>query len=69
MLLTKWIGPRVEKEGSYYAIRCKVVPIRLKPLLITDHFDGNFLVTNEYACCQPGQMSHDLQIRTCETHL
>lgn len=42
------VGPRREKEGSYYAIRAQWSPIQLKPLLITDHFDGSFLVTNEY---------------------
>lgn len=42
------VGPRREKEGSFYAIREQWSPIQLKPLLVTSHFDGSFFVTNEY---------------------
>ncbi len=42
------VGPRREKEGSFYAIREQWSPIQLKPFFITDHFDGSFKVTNEY---------------------
>lgn len=42
------VGPRREKEGSYYAIRAQWSPIQLKPLMITSHFDGSFMVSNEY---------------------
>ena len=42
------VGPRREKEGSFYAIRSQWSPIQIKPLLITEHFDGSFFVSNEY---------------------
>ncbi len=42
------VGPRREKEGSYYAIREQWSPVQLQPLLITPHFDGSFRVTNEF---------------------
>lgn len=42
------VGPRREKEGSFYAIRSQWSPAQIKPLLITEHFDGSFFVSNEY---------------------
>lgn len=42
------VGPRREKEGSFYAIRPQWSPVQIKPLLITEHFDGSFFVSNEY---------------------
>lgn len=42
------VGPRREKEGSFWAVRSQWSPIQLRPLLITDHFDGSFLLTNEF---------------------
>lgn len=36
------VGPRREKEGSFYAIRSQWSPVQIKPLLITEHFDGSF---------------------------
>ena len=42
------VGPRREKEGSFYAIRSQWLPVQIKPLLITEHFDGSFFVSNEY---------------------
>lgn len=42
------VGPRREKEGSYYAIREQWSPIQIRPFAITSHFDGSFRVTNEY---------------------
>ena len=63
------VGPRREKEGSYYAIRAQWSPIQLKPLLITDHFDGSFLVTNEYTYTNLDKCHMTYKIRTCETPL
>lgn len=63
------VGPRREKEGSYYAIRAQWSPIQLKPLLITDHFDGSFLVTNEYTYTNLDKCRMTYKIRTCETPL
>jgi len=42
------VGPRREKEGSFYTIREVWAPIQFKNLFITPSFDGNFLVTNDY---------------------
>lgn len=42
------VGSRREKEGSFYAIRSQWSPVQIKPLLITEHFDGSFFVSNEY---------------------
>lgn len=42
------VGPRREKEGSFYAIRSQWSPVQIKPLFITEHFDGSFFVSNEY---------------------
>ena len=42
------VGPRREKEGSFYTIRSQWSPVQIKPLLITEHFDGSFFVSNEY---------------------
>ena len=42
------VGPRREKEGSFYTIRSQWSPVQIKPLLITEHFDGSFFISNEY---------------------
>ena len=41
------LGPRREKEGSFYAVREQWSPVQIRPLLITPRFDGRFLVANE----------------------
>ncbi len=63
------VGPRREKEGSYYAIRAQWSPIQLKPLLITEHFDGSFLVTNEYlyTCLDKCRMTY--KVKACDIPL
>lgn len=63
------VGPRREKEGSFYAIRAQWSPIQLKPLLITDHFDGSFLVTNEYTYTNLKTCSMKYKVLTCNTPL
>lgn len=42
------VGPRREKEGSFYTIREVWAPIQFKNLLITPSFNGDFMVTNDY---------------------
>lgn len=42
------LGPRREREGSFYAVRAQWSPIRLRPLLITPSWDGTFKVANEW---------------------
>ncbi len=42
------VGPHREKEGSYYAIREVWSPIQVKPLRITESFDGSLYVSNGY---------------------
>lgn len=63
------VGPRREKEGSYYAIRSQWSPIQVKPLLITDRFDGSFLVTNEYMYTNLSKCRMQYRVRNCETPL
>lgn len=63
------VGPRREKEGSYYAIRAQWSPIQLKPLLITSHFDGSFLLTNEYTYTNLKDCRMDWRVLKCDTPL
>ncbi|MCH5347444.1 MAG: beta-galactosidase, partial [Muribaculaceae bacterium] len=41
------VGPRREREGSFYAIREQWCPLQIAPFLVTPRFDGRFAVTNE----------------------
>lgn len=63
------VGPRREKEGSYYAIRAQWSPIQLKPLLITNHFDGSFLLTNEYTFTNLKDCRMTYKVLSCGTPL
>lgn len=42
------VGPRREKEGSYFAIREIWSPIQIKPIRITDSYRGELFVSNGY---------------------
>lgn len=42
------VGPRREKEGSFYTVREVWSPIQFKKLLITPSFRGEFMVTNAF---------------------
>lgn len=42
------VGPRREKEGSFYTIREVWAPIQFQNIFITPSFNGNFMVTNDY---------------------
>jgi len=42
------VGPRREKEGSYYAIREVWSPIQIKPVRITGSYHGELFVSNGY---------------------
>lgn len=61
------VGPRREKEGSFYAIRQQWSPIRLKPLFITEHFDGTLLLGNEYLFTNLNECSMKYRILRCDT--
>lgn len=63
------VGPRREKEGSFYAIRAQWSPIQFKPLLITDHFDGSFLLTNEYTFTNLKDCRMTYKVLNCNTPL
>ncbi len=60
------VGPRREKEGSFYAIRAQWSPVQVKPLLVTEHFDGSFFVANEYTYTNLAQCRMTYKVRTCE---
>ncbi len=57
------LGPRREKEGSYYAIREEWSPVQLPRLLITPHFDGRFLVKNEFLYTNLSDCRMDYTVR------
>lgn len=42
------VGPRREKEGSFYTVREVWAPIQFKNLFITPSFKGDFIVSNAY---------------------
>lgn len=63
------VGPRREKEGSYYAIRAQWSPIQLKPLLITSHFDGSFLLSNEYTYTNLSHCRMTYKVLACDIPL
>lgn len=42
------LGPRREREGSFYAVREQWCPVRIKPFRVSSHWDGTFKVTNEH---------------------
>ena len=59
------VGPQREKEGSFFAIRQQWSPILLKPLNINSHFNGSFLVTNEYLYTNLNQCNMEYRILKC----
>lgn len=61
------LGPRREKEGSFYAIRAQWSPLQIKPLSINSHFDGSFLVTNEYLFTNLSDCSMTWKLLGCDT--
>jgi hypothetical protein len=42
------LGPHREREGSFYTVKEVWAPIQFTPKLVTDKFDGLFLITNDY---------------------
>lgn len=42
------VGPRREKEGSFYTVREVWAPIQFKNLFITPSFKGDFMISNHY---------------------
>lgn len=42
------VGPRREKEGSFWSVRQQWSPIQVKPLLITPRFQGDIFLINEF---------------------
>ena len=63
------LGPRREKEGSFHAIRAQWSPVQLRPLFITDHFDGSFQVTNEYLYTRLSACRMTWKVLLCATPL
>lgn len=61
------LGPRREKEGSFWAIRSQWSPIQIKPLVITEHFDGSLFVANEYTHTSLSECTMKYKVRTCAT--
>lgn len=63
------LGPRREKEGSFYAIRAQWSPVRIEPLLIGERFDGRFRVTNEYLFTSLAQCRMTWAVRSAPSPL
>lgn len=63
------VGPRREKEGSFYAIRAQWSPLRIRPFAIAERFDGTFLVANEYTFTSLAQCRMTYAVRTCPSPL
>ncbi len=63
------VGPRREKEGSFHAIRAQWSPIQIKPFNVNSHFDGSFLVTNEYTYTNLKDCRMTYRITACDTPL
>ena len=42
------VGPRRQKEGSFYTVREVWAPIQFKNIFITPSFDGRFMISNNY---------------------
>ena len=63
------VGPRREKEGSFYAIRAQWSPLRIEPFHITERFDGTFRVKNEYLFTPLSQCRMTYAVRTCPSPL
>ncbi len=42
------VGPRREKEGSFYTVREVWAPIQFKNIYITPSFNGDFTISNDY---------------------
>ncbi len=63
------VGPHREKEGSFYAIRSQWSPVQFKPLLITKHFDGSFLVTNEFLYTNFSDCRMTYKVSSCTSPL
>lgn len=59
------VGPRREKEGSFYAIRAQWSPIQLSPLMITAHFKGRFLLTNEFLFTNLADCHMEYRVKKC----
>ncbi len=63
------VGPRREKEGSFYAVRAQWSPLRIEPFPITERFDGSFRVKNEYLFTPLSQCRMTYAVRTCPSPL
>ena len=63
------VGPRREKEGSFYAIRAQWSPVRIGPLHVAGRFDGSLRLSNEYLFTDLAQCRMTYAVRTCPSPL
>lgn len=63
------VGPRREKEGSYYAIREVWSPIQIKPIRITDSYRGDLFVSNGYLFSNLEGCSLNYRLQRCPSPL
>ncbi len=63
------VGPRREKEGSFYTVREVWAPIQFKNLFITPSFNGDFMVTNDYLFTNLKECSMKYRLYTASSPL
>jgi len=56
------VGPRHEKEGSYYAVREIWSPIQIAPPVLNEKFNGALTVTNHYDFTSVAQCRFEWQL-------
>nr|WP_302829789.1 glycoside hydrolase family 2 TIM barrel-domain containing protein [uncultured Bacteroides sp.] len=63
------VGAYREKEGSFYSVREVWSPIQILPLMVTCHFNGRFLVKNNYLFTGLRQCSMRYRMLRCPSPL
>ncbi len=56
------LGPNLEKEGSYFAIKEIWAPIRFEKIDITKHFDGTLSIENRYLYTNLSECSFSFEL-------
>lgn len=62
------LGPYREKEGSFFTIKEVWAPIQFGPKLITETFDGSFLVTNDFLFNNLQSVSMEYRVKKAPTN-
>lgn len=60
------LGPNLEKEGSYYAIKEIWAPVRFEDIDITEHFDGSLNIENRYLYTNLSDCRFEFSLKTTD---